>query len=793
MPESFREFFSSGFFMPHGHCYLWQPGIVWLEVTSNGVIALSYVALSVSLAYLVYRLKDEIPFKAMYLAFGAFIVLCGLTHVLDVLVIWKPVYWVDGSVRGVTAAVSAGTALLFPGLIPHARVLARGAKAVRTRGLELETAIRDLETMYQRTKELDELKSQFFANVSHELRTPLALILGPVEKHLVSGALTREQRRDLEIVARNARMLQKHVEDLLDAARLEAGKLKLEYAYSDVAQLVRLTASNFAGLAEERTIEYRVEAPASTVAQVDSDKVQRILLNLLSNAFKFTPKNGKIVCSVSVAQEDAGGTDSTQGRLVVSVADSGPGIPESQRAAVFERFRQLDGGATRFAGGTGLGLSIAKDFVELHGGTISIGDAAGGGALFTVELPVVAPAGVVVRAAAAESRHRVDLTRQAIEELRQRVDAVPSVQEKGKPLVLVVEDNPDMNRFVCEALAVDFRTRSALDGSDGLAAALSSSPDLILTDLMMPGVGGEELVHEVRARSELHGVPIVLLTARADDDLRLKLLREGAQDYLTKPFSADELRARVGNLVTLKLAQDVLREAKVAAETANRELEAFSYSVSHDLRAPLRALDGYSRLLLEDHAERLDDGGKDYLERIGAEARRMGRLIDDLLALSRVTRAEISRAKVDLSGIAHGIVERLRAADQERAVDVKLDDDLMTNGDERLLQIALENLLNNAWKFTRKRDGARIEIGRTRLSGEAVFFIRDNGAGFDMAYANKLFGAFQRLHNDREFEGTGIGLATVQRIVDRHGGRVWAEGAVGEGASFYFTLPAGES
>lgn len=162
-----------------------------------------------------------------------------------------------------------------------------------------------------------------------------------------------------------------------------------------------------------------------------------------------------------------------------------------------------------------------------------------------------------------------------------------------------------------------------------------------------------------------------------------------------------------------------------------------------------------------------------------------------------MTRSEIHRANVDLSSIALAIVERLRNADKEakqkRTVEVRLDDDLTTSGDARLLQIALENLLGNAWKFTRKRDGARIEIGKTRQNGEPVFFVRDNGAGFDMTYASKLFAAFQRLHNESEFEGTGIGLATVQRIVDRHGGRVWAEGVVGEGASFYFTLPVGES
>src|SRR5262245_34585414 len=189
MPGSMSEVVSTTLFMPHGHCYLWLPGLLWLQVLSNGLIGLSYVAISSTLAYLVYRLRDDIPFRMMYLAFGAFIVLCGVTHFFDVYVIWKPAYWIDGTVRGITAIVSAGTALLLPPLIPHAIVLARGAKSVRDRGIELETAVKDLATMYQKTKELEELKSQFFANVSHELRTPLALIMGPVDKILASANL----------------------------------------------------------------------------------------------------------------------------------------------------------------------------------------------------------------------------------------------------------------------------------------------------------------------------------------------------------------------------------------------------------------------------------------------------------------------------------------------------------------------------------------------------------------------------------------------------------------------------
>ena len=223
-------------------------------------------------------------------------------------------------------------------------------------------------------------------------------------------------------------------------------------------------------------------------------------------------------------------------------------------------------------------------------------------------------------------------------------------------------------------------------------------------------------------------------------------------------------------------------------EAFNNELEAFSYSVSHDLRAPLRAIDGFSQILLEDYEDKLDEEGRLYLRRTKNASQRMGHLIDDLLNLSRMTRSEMRRESVDLSALVEGVVEDLRGTSPEHEVDVIVEEGLVVNGDESLLRVALENLLGNAWKFTRDRARPRIEFGTLEHEDTPAYFVRDNGVGFDMAYADKLFGAFQRLHSTGEFEGTGIGLATVQRIIHRHGGRVWAEGNIGSGATFYFTL-----
>jgi len=235
-------------------------------------------------------------------------------------------------------------------------------------------------------------------------------------------------------------------------------------------------------------------------------------------------------------------------------------------------------------------------------------------------------------------------------------------------------------------------------------------------------------------------------------------------------------------------------EQRVADRTAqlqavNKELEAFSYSVSHDLRAPLRHIDGFSQALLEDYTDKLDDAGKSYLREVRSASQEMAQLIDDVLELARVTRSEMRREVVNLSDLARTIAAELKKREPKRKVILNLKEDLTTRGDKRLLRIVLNNLLGNAWKFTAKRTEGQITLGREQKNGESTYFIRDNGAGFDMAYVGKLFGAFQRLHTAGEFEGTGIGLATVQRIVYRHGGRVWAEGAVNKGATFYFTLP----
>lgn len=287
----------------------------------------------------------------------------------------------------------------------------------------------------------------------------------------------------------------------------------------------------------------------------------------------------------------------------------------------------------------------------------------------------------------------------------------------------------------------------------------------------------------VRVAKDGRKIFISLVTAPLFDE-RGELVGE-----ISSSRDITELRSAQAEIESLnwELERRVV-ERTAELEIANRELEAFSYSVSHDLRAPLRSIDGFSSLLIERGRATLDDDSKGHLRRIRAAAQRMGTLIDDLLDLSRVTRSEIHRREVDLTGLAGTILANFAAEAPGRAVEVRIGPALKAHADEGLMRVLLENLLGNAWKFTGNRADARIEFGRAMHDGQEAFFVRDNGAGFDMAYSKRLFGAFERLHAQTEFEGTGIGLATAQRIVHRHGGRIWAEGGIGRGATFFFVI-----
>jgi DNA-binding response OmpR family regulator len=386
----------------------------------------------------------------------------------------------------------------------------------------------------------------------------------------------------------------------------------------------------------------------------------------------------------------------------------------------------------------------------------------------------------------------------------------------GPKKILAVDDSETYLQELADALRADsYDVILARSGEEALELLAVQPVDCILLDLLMPGIGGLEACRQLKAIPIMRDIPVIMLTAVEDRETMIHGLGAGADDFISKSSDFTVLHARVIAQLRRKQFEDENRlfreqllqkeleatEARAAREVAemraalveeleakNKELDAFSYSVAHDLRAPLRSIDGFSQALLEDYTDKLDDEGRQYLRYVRESAQQMAELIDNLLSLSRIMRSELRRDSLDLTSIARGVATRLERQNSAQQVRVIVAEGLVAEGDTNLLTIVFDNLLGNAWKFSSKRADARVEVGGADHDGRRAFFVRDNGAGFDMAYASKLFGVFQRLHSASEFEGTGIGLATVQRIIRRHGGRVWAEGEVGRGATFFFTL-----
>ncbi len=644
----------------------------------------------------------------------------------------------------------------------------------------------ELQGLLERIRELDEIKTQFFANVSHELRTPLALILGPAQRLVDDqGAITLAERREsAHVIARNARMLLKHVNDLLDLSKLEAGKLKIELQDADVSALARLVASYFAVLAADRHIAYAVEASEPCVGAVDPDKLQRVIMNVLANAFKFVPDGGRVRCSVTK------GT----GTLTVAIDDSGPGVKPEMRQAIFERFRQADGGSTRKRGGTGLGLAIAKDFVEMHKGSIAVRDSDLGGARFEISLPLLQIGHRESLPGAGERGVDRSTLDGLIEELRPSLPAASVATARpatASARVLVVEDNSDMNRFIVQCLSPHYEVASAFDGREGLEQALRFRPDLIVSDIMMPNMSGDEMIAELRKLPEWSDTPILLLSAKADDDLKVKLLDNGAQDFIVKPFAEKDLLVRARNLIQAHQALAQVDGLRRAAENANRAKDEFLAMLGHELRNPLSPIVTALQLMkLQGPNE--SERARAVIER---QVTHLTRLVDDLLDVSRIARGKVE-LKADLVEIAEVVAKAIEMASpllEQRnhtlAVQVPRSG-LLVDADITRLSQVISNLLTNAAKYT--PSGGHITISGEAVDHEVFLRVRDTGIGITPDVLPHIFDLFvqERQAIDRAQGGLGIGLTIVRNLVERHGGtvQVTSDGP-GRGSEFTIRLP----
>ena len=366
------------------------------------------------------------------------------------------------------------------------------------------------------------------------------------------------------------------------------------------------------------------------------------------------------------------------------------------------------------------------------------------------------------------------------------------LQQSDPPITgtILVADDQAANRELLEELltAQGSKVITVPDGAPAVEELSKTQVDLVLLDVMMPRLNGFEACERIKNNPATCLIPVVLVTALSDKQDRIEGIRAGADDFLTRPVDRIELLTRVRSLLTLKHRTDELQKRTAQLAAANDELEAFSYSVSHDLRAPLRHIYGDAAMLIEEYGPQLVPEAQLRLKRIQEGTQKMGGMIDDLLNLARLDRRSMDLRMTSLNSLVENVLHDLESETTDRKIDWRVGSLPSVNCDPGLIQQVFANLLSNAVKYTRRRERAVIEIDQSTINGQLVLFVRDNGAGFNPKYSDKLFGTFQRLHTDQEFEGTGVGLATVQRIVRKHGGRIWAEAETNNGATFFFSL-----
>ncbi len=647
--------------------------------------------------------------------------------------------------------------------------------------------------------ELDRAKTTFFSNVSHEFRTPLTLMLGPLEHMLAEGpGLTEAARRELEVVHRSALRLLKLVNALLDFSRIEAGRAEADLAPTDLANLTRDLASAFRSAVEQAGLRLIVDvAPLPATIPVDRDMWEKIVLNLLSNAFKFT-QAGQIRVSL--------GTD--DGFAVLAVSDTGIGIPADQVGRIFERFHRVQGASGRTHEGTGIGLALVKDLALLHGGSASVESTMGVGSTFTVRIPLTSARVTEARPSPAGPDPQRAETFVA-EALRwQPPPSQPSPdegQEADWPRVLLADDNADMRDYVRRLLVErGYRVTTASDGRAALDAAQEQRPDLVLSDVMMPVMDGAELVRRLRAHPSLRTLPVILLSARAGEEETAGGLELGADDYLTKPFSARELLARVRLQVTMSELRRRAAEQEARAEERERVAEDLRHTVqlrdeflslaSHELNTPLTSLQLQVGAVRRAMGKSRSWDPEKMMARMGfidRQVLRMARLVRGLLEVNRISRGrvELSLEPVDLRTVIEDVLADLEE-DLARAgcrVETHFDGPAVGLWDRMRLEQILTNVVSNALKYGAARP---VEIvAANSADGNAVVTVRDEGIGIAEEDRERIFERFERAVSSENYGGFGLGLWIAKVFAEAMGGRMHVESRVGQGSVFTLELP----
>jgi signal transduction histidine kinase len=638
--------------------------------------------------------------------------------------------------------------------------------------VEVFQRAQELQVANQKLRELDRLKTDFFANVSHELRTPLTLILAPIEALLASGGdeTTIDARRDiLRTVHNNAIRLLQMINGLLDFSKVSAGKTEI---HREAVQIVELTQSllwDFRSIMQSKGIGDSLSATAPTpVVEMDRYLYERIVFNLLSNAVKFTPSGGRITVTLDVRE----------GELVLSVSDTGIGIAPEDARLLFEKFHQVEGSSTRRFEGTGLGLALVKEFARLLDGTVTVASELGKGSTFTLRCKARAATAIPTGTTGPATHLR--LPQPATLDVIGRANQDPTL-----PHIVVAEDNPELAAFIAELLSPLCQVHVATDGADALRLIRSLRPELVLSDVMMPRIDGIRLTQEIKADDATSGIPIVLLTAMTNRESLLKGWEAGADDYLFKPFHPKELEARVRSLLNA-----VQWQKKGEAFRQQRDaLEQFTHIASHDLREPLRKVVNFVEIF-KIRNPNLDEVSARYLGTVADSATRMYHLLDTLIEHARVEHAQFTPEPVDLRRLVDDVTRDLSAAIEDAGAEVIVGELPEIRAHPGQMAILFKNVMANSLKYRSSDRTPLIRISATRTDVEWILSVADNGIGFEPKHHDRIFIMFERLHGQETYSGDGMGLAICRRIVEQHGGRMWAESEPGRGAVFHFSLPA---
>jgi PAS domain S-box-containing protein len=777
-------------FMPHGYCYMWDPPMVWLHVISDGLMALSYFCIPVALIYLVRRRRD-LPFNWIFCMFSLFIVGCGTTHLMEIWTVWHASYLLSGAIKAITAIVSVATALMLIPLLPKAIALPsteqlRAAndemRAQAVERLKVERALKDALALRDRTQlELDD--REIAAAEVEEALKELADFKFALDQHAIV-AVTDVQGTITCVNEKFCEISQYSKEELIGQNHriLNSGHHPREF----FQEMYRTIAS---GNVWSAAIKNR--AKDGSIYWVDTTIVP--FVNSQGKPWQYVAIRADITERKSAEEISA--------RLVAIVNFSNDAIIGKDLNSIITSWNF---GAERMFGypaiemiGQSITRLIPSDRQQEE--TQIMGRVRNGDCMVHFETLRVAKDGRLIDVAATISPIKdkagtIVGASNVARDITERKRSEEALREGEKQFQTVVNAIPQMawtaradgSIFWYNQRWFDY-TGTTLEQMVGLGWERLHDPTMlpkVIEGWTLSLENGQpfEMEFPLRAADGHYGWFLTRVFPLKDDAGNVVRWFGTNTDLSQKREADEEIRELNANL------ENRVVERTAELEAANKELEAFSYSVSHDLRAPLRAVNGYSQAVLEDYGEQLPEEGRRDLQTIRDGAQRMGVLIDDLLKFSRLSRTPLNMQPVNTGNLIGNVLESLSSQRQGRQIDIRIGELPECQGDASLLNQVWANLISNALKYTRRRDAAVIEIGCKLEHDENVYFVRDNGAGFNMRYVDKLFGVFQRLHRADEYEGTGVGLAIVQRIIHRHGGRIWADAVVNQGATFNFTL-----